>query len=1081
MAVSVVPPVRCSGTSHMLGNITSGRHQMIMKIPIRNPARRLNTRRSVYCYEQAEDTHFDLPAQHAEESVGDVLDAGFSINFNHKDTTSGSNMKSVENSFLQRHHETQRDPFMQDVRDFHTEVRATIKESPNKTRRRVMQMASAAGAAVGQKQNGAPSSWGGIAFVPKSSAVGTGQGDSDYDDKLNSLIEECRHHIEAAGAKATYETKMLQTDIVPALLKTQRITRRDPDMLLVLYQIPDRHWERRYAEEDQPGDADAREGELEPLLFYVHREVFARLNPKMKAEVTTMKLWDEMEALIEKYGSACGKIVTPLYGPSFNQLKMWAETGKKTSPRKNAPNARALVFEHHGVAESEQEDECKVEVDADQNTETENYASEGFEQDDGDTAGGGTGTAAEGAATSPDAESEQEAPPPPPDLQIPDPTAPPAPGDVDEPPRTASKSAAVAKTESIGNMMHKVDKLRSLTHMENHKQSWSSLKDSAHDVIRLQDEHLEQLHRCKIRGTTKRLGELFYKRVKVHIQESGRPIKVRSRLTARGVQHALHFLYNPRESWNHIPAAEFSATLHFFFQLAVQGQSMIHELRIVLRERPQIGCLHLARQYGYDKTVTGTIPKDQIMMRKNAELLNLEEVVLGAIARNYSSEDVRHVRGYGALLDADKIAIAERRIANLEGLVRDPHIRFRTHFRDMMPPGTVEEQPLLPLTKAQRMARSRGYSHHFLARQEAGEKAEEEKKKAAEADAIQQRAANRELRAAAGASVRAITLTTASTDYSTKTNIDDYGAIGGGRRCRTKPMEQCGGSASSSATNINMRIRGRWSARRWPSFHPRARQIMSVVGRGFNRDYWARLEKFVADTVCEHGEAVVITGPMFLPKEVAQRDDGENGNGPCAQVDEQEKKTGFLNALVSFFRKKGSSETGDRSKFPRGPSTEITVRALGTLPSVTHVPTHFFKIVLVNDKLLACFLLPNCAIDSEVPVTFFLRSLQELESLSGITFFPEMRAERKAEWDSVEEAALRRIRAELQARSTEQAASAGKVLVDKKQGGGKKKIEHLCEVVRCKLKTFRFDRDEKQGQGQGTPKRDREHRKTHEF
>mmetsp|Transcript_14433 Transcript_14433/g.36086 ORF Transcript_14433/g.36086 Transcript_14433/m.36086 type:complete len:685 (+) Transcript_14433:148-2202(+) len=631
--------------------------------------------------------------------------------------------------------------------------------------------------------------------------------DSDYDDKLNSLIEECRHHIEAAGAKATYETKMLQTDIVPALLKTQRITRRDPDMLLVLYQIPDRHWERRYAEEDQPGDADAREGELEPLLFYVHREVFARLNPKMKAE---MKLWDEMEALIEKYGSACGKIVTPLYGPSFNQLKMWAETGKKTSPRKNAPNARALVFEHHGVAESEQEDECKVEVDAgkeedaevidegassnalaaasspaadedaggrdaddapatvsagggvevgepaavdgtektvtsDQNTETENYASEGFEQDDGDTAGGGTGTAAEGAATSPDAESEQEAPPPPPDLQIPDPTAPPAPGDVDEPPRTASKSAAVAKTESIGNMMHKVDKLRSLTHMENHKQSWSSLKDSAHDVIRLQDEHLEQLHRCKIRGTTKRLGELFYKRVKVHIQESGRPIKVRSRLTARGVQHALHFLYNPRESWNHIPAAEFSATLHFFFQLAVQGQSMIHELRIVLRERPQIGCLHLARQYGYDKTVTGTIPKDQIMMRKNAELLNLEEVVLGAIARNYSSEDVRHVRGYGALLDADKIAIAERRIANLEGLVRDPHIRFRTHFRDMMPPGTVEEQPLLPLTKAQRMARSRGYSHHFLARQEAGEKAEEEKKKAAEADAIQQRAANREL------------------------------------------------------------------------------------------------------------------------------------------------------------------------------------------------------------------------------------------------------------------------------------------------------------------------------------------------
>lgn len=38
------------------------------------------------------------------------------------------------------------------------------------------------------------------------------------------------------------------------------------------------------------------------------------------------------------------------------------------------------------------------------------------------------------------------------------------------------------------------------------------------------------------------------------------------------------------------------------------------------------------------------------------------------------------------------------------------------------------------------------------------------------------------------------------------------------------------------------------------------------MGTGFNRDYWARFEKFVKDVANKSDEVYVVTGPLFLPQ-----------------------------------------------------------------------------------------------------------------------------------------------------------------------------------------------------------------------
>jgi DNA/RNA endonuclease G (NUC1) len=118
--------------------------------------------------------------------------------------------------------------------------------------------------------------------------------------------------------------------------------------------------------------------------------------------------------------------------------------------------------------------------------------------------------------------------------------------------------------------------------------------------------------------------------------------------------------------------------------------------------------------------------------------------------------------------------------------------------------------------------------------------------------------------------------------------------------------------------------------------------ISPQVAQGFNRAYWAWLERFCRTLTKEFDELFIYTGPLFLPK---LEDNGK--------------------AIVQY-------------------------ELIGNPPN-TAVPTHFYKIVLgicKDGHYLASFLLPNEPIDPSIPLESFQVPLDAIERSSGIQFFP---------------------------------------------------------------------------------------------
>jgi len=181
--------------------------------------------------------------------------------------------------------------------------------------------------------------------------------------------------------------------------------------------------------------------------------------------------------------------------------------------------------------------------------------------------------------------------------------------------------------------------------------------------------------------------------------------------------------------------------------------------------------------------------------------------------------------------------------------------------------------------------------------------------------------------------------------------------------------------------------------------------VCPQVGDGFNRDYWARLEQFTRELATTHskagGDVLVATGPLFLPIETGASErrarEFREAVAPRDATDQKnvEKKT---SALVDV-----SSSAAAR------PATRWEMRypLLGDAPELVHVPTHFFKVVLVrggaNDALAsdkesdeekrsarvsaAAFVLPNAPIPPETPLETFAVPLAKLEAAAGLTFF----------------------------------------------------------------------------------------------
>lgn len=126
--------------------------------------------------------------------------------------------------------------------------------------------------------------------------------------------------------------------------------------------------------------------------------------------------------------------------------------------------------------------------------------------------------------------------------------------------------------------------------------------------------------------------------------------------------------------------------------------------------------------------------------------------------------------------------------------------------------------------------------------------------------------------------------------------------------------------------------------------------VSPQVGAGFNRDMWARLEKWTRDLTQRFGEVFVVSGPLYLPRPVS----------PAASAP------------------------------PGAPRWVLEHPMLGTPPRLVAVPTHFFKVVLVSDDvgpLVAAFVVPNSPQKADTPLHSFAVPLDALEDAVGTSFF----------------------------------------------------------------------------------------------
>jgi len=172
------------------------------------------------------------------------------------------------------------------------------------------------------------------------------------------------------------------------------------------------------------------------------------------------------------------------------------------------------------------------------------------------------------------------------------------------------------------------------------------------------------------------------------------------------------------------------------------------------------------------------------------------------------------------------------------------------------------------------------------------------------------------------------------------------------------------------------------------------------VGKGFNRDYWARFERFVNDTVVSSCRDVyVVTGPLYLDREdelalISSRLPSRSNGAAQATTAEPQ-----ANSLIPFEERRWTDNdaqiTGSTNEMP-APSTPATHRRM-------RVPTHFYKVILgelketeqIKDKnganiVVGAFVLPNAQIHPSTPLSSFQISLKRLETIAGVDFFPSL-------------------------------------------------------------------------------------------
>ena len=154
--------------------------------------------------------------------------------------------------------------------------------------------------------------------------------------------------------------------------------------------------------------------------------------------------------------------------------------------------------------------------------------------------------------------------------------------------------------------------------------------------------------------------------------------------------------------------------------------------------------------------------------------------------------------------------------------------------------------------------------------------------------------------------------------------------------------------------------------------------VSPQVGNGFNRDYWARFESFIRNWTREEkhkkAKVFVVTGPLFLmtpwlnnnPKMAIALDDASlqqlrnHGERDIATKDtKQKQENSAVNAITISQPSAQNIQLQQQNKVrPIDPDEEKRKKAvkwemryplIGEAPELVAVPTHFFKVILVDE------------------------------------------------------------------------------------------------------------------------------------
>jgi endonuclease G len=235
------------------------------------------------------------------------------------------------------------------------------------------------------------------------------------------------------------------------------------------------------------------------------------------------------------------------------------------------------------------------------------------------------------------------------------------------------------------------------------------------------------------------------------------------------------------------------------------------------------------------------------------------------------------------------------------------------------------------------------------------------------------------------------------------------------------------------------------------------------VGQGFNRDMWARLERFVYELRDSCTDVFVVSGPLYLPQRRGPRERFVLNHDMIGERGEQCHGREIIIIpllLLHDFLSHALALCPSR------------IRCAGVPPQLVAVPTHFYKVVLGEVRpaqggaparvAIGAFVMPNQPIEPDAPLASFVVPISALEDVSGIQFFPKYlnHGERRAALDQASLAVQRQGQSELRrlhpggpAPALLPAPEGPAALLPPPRAGGLNEhgAMHLCDLKACRL------------------------------